>query len=206
MKKLILLMAVMFSMAFVSCTGCADKKVVDNDSINDSTATVENIITMDKEYMNLNFKGEYKWFETCILMADYLDSENTSDSISGISNIFQTIEKKGEGFDTQVIMFSHVGDSTQIDIVHSFWVEDMPMDSIKLTFKEAYEKMMATNLPKPHSRNCVLRKELGPNNANPQYIFGNSKAQIYVDAITGDVTDKNPVYPSSLKMPLGEWP
>ena len=139
-------------------------------------------------------------------MADYLDSENTSDSISGISNIFQTIEKKGEGFDTQVIMFSHVGDSTQIDIVHSFWVEDMPMDSIKLTFKEAYEKMMATNLPKPHSRNCVLRKELGPIDANPQYIFGNSKAQIYVDAITGDVTDKNPVYPSSLKMPLGEWP
>ena len=37
MKKLVLLMAVMFGMAFVSCTGCADKTVVGNDSIiNDS--------------------------------------------------------------------------------------------------------------------------------------------------------------------------
>lgn len=57
MKKLVLLMAVMFSMAFVSCTGCADKKVVGNDSItndsisNDSTCIVDSVITVDKDSM-----------------------------------------------------------------------------------------------------------------------------------------------------------
>ena len=82
----------------------------------------------------------------------------------------------------------------------------MNNEAIKVSFKEAYNKIMATNYPKPHSRHVVLRKEIGPQDANPQYIFGNSQAQIYVDAVTGDVTDKNPAFPADLKMPLGEWP
>lgn len=207
MKKLVLLMAVMFSMAFVSCTGNADKKVVGNDSItNDSTVVdsvnyVENAIAMDKENMNLTYGKDYKWFETCVVLNEYLDSENTNDSVVGISNIFQVLEEKSsKSFDVHVIMYTHVGDSTQVDVKHGFWVEDKPMnnDSIKVTFKEAYAKLMATNLPKPHSRQCVLRKEIGPKECNPQYIFGNSEAQIYVDAVTGNVTDMNPAFPTKL--------
>ena len=40
MKKLVLLMAVMFGMAFVSCTGNADKTVVNNDSDSVTVDTV----------------------------------------------------------------------------------------------------------------------------------------------------------------------
>lgn len=211
MKKLVLLMAVMFGMAFVSCTGCADKTVVGNDSIIndsicDSTNMVENIIAMDKDSMLTTYGKNYKWFETCIVLNEYLDSKNANDSVIGISNIFQVVDEKGKGADVHVIMYAHVGDSTQVDVKHGFWIEDYPMDSIKITFKEAYAKLMAANCPKPHSRNCVLRKEVGPIAANPQYIFGNSKMQVYVDAITGEVKTNNPVFPDSLKMPLGEWP
>ena len=45
MKKLVLLMAVMFGMAFVSCTGCADKTVVGNDS--DSVVTKADTTIVD---------------------------------------------------------------------------------------------------------------------------------------------------------------
>lgn len=207
MKKFMLLMAIVCGMAFVSCTGYADKKVVGNDSItNDSTVVdsvnyVENAIAMDKENMYLTYGKDYKWFETCIVLNEYLDSENTNDSVIGISNIFQVLEQKdSKSFDVHVIMYTHVGDSTQVDVKHDFWIEDMPMnnDSIKVSFKEAYAKMMAANLPKPHSRQCVLRKEVGPKDCNPQYIFGNSEAQIYVDAVTGNVTDVNPAFPTRL--------
>lgn len=207
MRKFMLLMAIVCGMAFVSCTGYADKKVVGNDSItNDSTVVdsvnyVENAIAMDKENMYLTYGKDYKWFETCIVLNEYMDGENANDSVVGISNIFQVLEQKSsKSFDVHVIMYTHVGDSTQVDVKHDFWIEDMPMnnDSIKVSFKEAYAKMMAANLPKPHSRQCVLRKEIGPKDCNPQYIFGNSEAQIYVDAVTGNVTDMNPAFPTKL--------
>lgn len=198
-------MAIVCSMAFVSCTGYADKKVVGNDSItNDSTVVdsvnyVENAIAMDKENMDLTYGKDYKWFETCIVLNEYMDSENANDSVVGISNIFQVVEQKSsKSFDVHVIMYTHVGDSTQVDVKEGFWIEDFPMDSIKVTFKEAYAKLMAANLPKPHSRQCVLRKEIGPKECNPQYIFGNSEAQVYVDAITGEVTDMNPAFSTKL--------
>jgi hypothetical protein len=51
----------------------------------------------------------------------------------------------------------------------------------------------------------VLRKEVAPLDCNPQYIFGNKRAQLYVDAVTGEVKDYNPAY-KGFTMPLGEWP
>jgi hypothetical protein len=87
-------------------------------------------------------------------------------------------------------------------------MEDSPLDKepVKVTFAEALEKLNQVNFPKPHSRYCVLRKEVGPKDANVQYIFGNSHAQLYVDAVTGEVTDHNPVFGGDLGKPLGEWP
>lgn len=58
---------------------------------------------------------------------------------------------------------------------------------------------MASNFPKPHSRNCVLRREIGPiPDVNPQYIFGNTKSQLYVDAVTGSVTNHTPAFQPDL--------
>ena len=64
-----------------------------------------------------------------------------------------------------------------------------------VTFNEVLEKINEVNMPKPHSKQCVLRKQVGPVAANPQYIFGNVKSQIYVDAINGKVSDENPAFP-----------
>ena len=158
---------------------------------------MERTTTLDKEYMFKNYGGDYKWFESCILLKNYLDEENDG-TISGISNVFQVIRESGKSADVFVVLAAHTPDSTAYEVKEGFWVEDCDMskEEIKISFKEAYDKMMAVNLPKPHSRNCVLRKQVGPKDANPQYIFGNIQSQIYVDAITGDVTDKNPAFPN----------
>lgn len=81
----------------------------------------------------------------------------------------------------------------------------MHVEDIEITFNEAFQRVMESNYPKPHSKNCVLRKEVGSTDYHPQYIFGNPHAQLYVDAVTGEVTDKNPIYEVyGFKIPLGE--
>ena len=106
-------------------------------------------------------------------------------------------------------MTVHTLDTSTIEVKEGFWVEDYPLnnEAVCISFEEAFTKLMEANCPKPHSRHCVLRKEIGPVDANPQYIFGNSRAQIYVDATTGEVSTINPVFPdTNLNGPLGEWP
>ncbi len=194
-------------------TACEKKKtaVLDDKAVNQTEFVVENLISMDRQDMFTNYGKVYRWYETCIVLDEFMDEE-CDGSIKGVSNVFQTIEEfeEGKSFDTHVVMFTHTPDTTAVEVKWGFWVEDFPLNDevIKVTFKEAFDKVMATNYPKPHSQHVVLRKEIGPNDANPQYIFGNSHAQIYVDAVTGEVSDKNPVFPSDvqLKKPLGEWP
>ena len=139
--------------------------------------------------MNSNFGEDFKYYETTIVLKDFLD-KGSDGSINEIINIFQTLKP-------QVVRFTHAGKS-EIEVIDDFYLEnsDMSKDTIKISFKKAFELINQTNMPKPHSRYCVLRKEVGPIDANPQYIFGNEEAQIYVDAMTGNISDKNPVYPN----------
>jgi len=208
MKKLIFSLSVLACLFMMSCT-CERVNPADGQAVqNDSTGLiVENLTGMDRQKMFQDFGKDYRWFETCIVLKDYLDSEETDGTVTGISNIFQVVVEKDNGADVRVVMFTHVGDSTQVDVKDSFWVEDFPMneDAIKLTFKDAYDRVMAANAPKPHSRQVVLRKEVGPNSINPQYIFGNQTAQLYVDAVTGDVRTKNPAFPDNMVLQKPQW-
>lgn len=197
--------------SFSSCNGCNKSGDTTDESVNqvtDSVLVVEQAISNDREYMFMNYGGDYRWFETCIVLKNFLDEENDG-AVTGISNVFQVVEEKEKGADTFVVLAAHVPDSTVYEVKHGFWVEDYPMndEAIKVTFAQAFEKINQVNLPKPHSKQCVLRKQVGPKACNPQYIFGNVKAQIYVDAVTGDVTDVNPAFGDiKLETPLGEWP
>lgn len=201
-------------LSFSACTGCnktQEEQVVDTMEVVEPVAqlTVENIISTDRQYMYVNYGGNYRWFETCITLQDFLDEENDG-TVTSVSNIFQVVEESETGADVHVVLAAHTPDTTAYEVKHAFWVEDYVLneEAITVTFEQAYEKLMATNCPKPHSKHCVLRKQVGPVDANPQYIFGNSEAQVYVDATTGDVSTDNPVFPSAqgFKMPLGEWP
>lgn len=213
MKKVfILLMAISLMFSFNSCDWFNKNK--DNEK---KEIIVENVVKADRDYMTENYGNTYVWYETQIFLNDYLDEE-CDGSFSEIVDVFQVITTIDSAkFDTKVIKMYHVADSSYIEEIEGFWVEDMNMNDeiISVTYKQAFQLINEVNFPKPHSKNCVLRKEVGPIEANPQYIFGNIESQLYVDALTGDVTDESPSFCDEViendsiedvNTPLGEWP
>lgn len=213
MKKVfILLMAISLMFSFNSCDWFNKNK--DNEK---KEIIVENVVKADRDYMTENYGNTYVWYETQIYLNDYLDEE-CDGSFSEIVDVFQVITTIDSAkFDTKVIKMYHVADSSYIEEIEGFWVEDMNMNDeiISVTYKQAFQLINEVNFPKPHSKNCVLRKEVGPIEANPQYIFGNIESQLYVDALTGDVTDESPSFCDEViendsiedvNTPFGEWP
>jgi len=191
---------VLFTLAFTftSCNSCS-KEETNGVTLGatEDVLNVERVVSADREYMFANYGSSYVWYETCILLKDYMDDENFDGEISGISNVFQYIEKCSDTtYDTKVVLIAHVGDTVTYKEVHSFWIEDYPMndDKIMVTYDMAYNKMMQANVVKPHSKYCILRKEVGPYACNPQYIFGNLEEQIYVDAVNGNVSAISPAF------------
>lgn len=211
------LMTLLVSIMFMACSGCKQQTVpalADTVRI-DSTVfitlpVVENFVSTDREEMFLHYAKDYRWYETQIVFKDYLDNEDVSDTVESITDVFQYVVEEDSSFDTYVVQMTHLADTSLCAIDHSFWIEDFPLEDgvIKLTFSEALGKIYEVNAPKPHSRKCTLRIPIGPLSCNPQYIFGNMKAQLWVDAVTGEVRTSNPAFPDEVKltMPLGEWP
>lgn len=191
MKKFIYFALMALIMAFsTSCNGKKEKAEKQSEII------VENTISADREYMFLNFGENYLWFETCITLKNYLDEENDGE-IESLTSIFEDIKGDGTCFDTKVIESTYTLEGHSIEVKDGFWVGDKRMNSepIPVTFKQAFEALMASDFKKPHSRQCVLRKEIGPKDANVQYIFGNVIECLYVDAVTGEVSETSPAYP-----------
>lgn len=149
-------------------------------------------VKMDEEV------STYKWFETRVEYDNFFDTDTTL-TISKVESLFQVAIEDPLGIKTFVYDFIHepdVENDTIPEPIEGFILDDKPLndEQIVLTFSEALERLYEANLPKPHSAKVVLRKALGPKVANAQYIFGNTEEQVFVDAVTGDVTDKNPVY------------
>ena len=214
LKMFIAMFVAMFAFAMTSCDKQKKQAVEPEDATEEVVETpeftVENVISMDRQDMFLNYKEDYRWFETCIVLEDFLDAEGSEGKVYAVTNVFQyAIERDAESTDTRVVMYTHTPDTTVVDVEHAFWVGDCILNEadIKVTFEQAYDRLMQANIPKPHSKQVVLRKELGPKIGNPQYIFGNIQNHVYVDAVTGDVSARNPMYDDvELEMPLGEWP
>lgn len=212
MKKLFgILASLLLIIGISACTCSSEKKVQGNDTLRSGeAATVENLISLDRQAMYVAHGGDYRWYETGVQLKNWLDEENDG-TIDMVVNVFQVIEEyDSTSFDTFVYKYQHFSDgSVNEEGIHGFWVEDYPLNEevIKVSFKEAFEKIQEVNYPKPHTRQVVLRKQVGPVDANPQWIFGNLHSQLYVDAVTGEVRPTNPAFDGlNLGTPLGEWP
>lgn len=182
MTLVIILLVVMAVIGIVIV--CYDHKK----NIGQKVLNVEQCVLNDKGYMLQNYGKDFKWYETSIAMKNFLDEDGNE--IESIQNVFQVLINN----DPLVVIFIHTEVEDKIQKIHSFWVEDFPLAGVDITYEQAFDIINKVNYPKPHSRYCVLRKQVGPKEINPQYIFGNQTAQIYVDAITGKVTDKNPAF------------
>lgn len=199
-------------MSFVSCTGCSSSK--EDIKLQDSAVAVldvEHLIALDRQTMYVNYKDDYRWYETEILLPEFMDSDSATSNPEMIVNVLQSVVEKGNGADVWVHKFQHFKDGTVVhDSIQGFWIEDYALndEAIKLKYTEAWDRMMQTNSPKPHSKYVTLRNPIGPVAVNTQWIFGNIHEQLWVDAVTGDVKNSNPAFPKEkgFKMPLGEWP
>ena len=219
MKKFLgFLMLMCMTLMMASCNGCnqpQDKSSVDSalvDTISIKNAIdVDHAIATDRQAMYMKFKDNYRWYETCIRLPYFLDSDSVTSNPEILVNVFQSIEEFDNGADTYVWKFQHFPDGTIVtDSTHGFWIEDFPLndEAIKFNYTAAFEKMLEVNLPKPHSKNVVLRNPIGPVGVNAQWVFGNISEQIWIDAVTGEAKNSNPAFPEEkgFKMPLGEWP
>lgn len=201
-------------MSFMSCTGCNSSK--EDIKLQDSVVTaavldVEHSIALDRQTMYVNYKDNYRWYETEILLPEFMDSDSATSNPEMIVNVLQSIVEEGNGADVWVHKFQHFKDGTVVhDSINGFWIENYALNDevIKLKYTEAWDRMMAVNFPKPHSRYVTLRNPIGPVAVNTQWIFGNIHEQIWIDAVTGDAKNSNPAFPEEkgFKMPLGEWP
>ena len=201
-------------MSFMSCTGCNSSK--EDIKLQDSVVAaavldVEHSIALDRQTMYVNYKDNYRWYETEILLPEFMDSDSATSNPEMIVNVLQSIVEEGNGADVWVHKFQHFKDGTVVhDSIQGFWIENYALNDevIKLKYTEAWDRMMQTNFPKPHSKHVTLRNPIGPVAINTQWIFGNIKEQIWVDAVTGDTKNSNPAFPKEkgFKMPLGEWP
>lgn len=214
-------MSLLFALviSFSSCNGCSKQTadvVLDDTTevvVNDTTVAlnVENAIAMDRQAMYLAHGGDYRWYETDILLPEFLDADDATSDPVMVVNIFQSIVEKGNGYDTWVYKYQHFNNGEVLtDSVQGFWIENFPIEDKALTVKyaEAWDKMMAVNFKKPHSKHVTLRNPIGPVAINTQWIFGNIREQIWVDGVTGECKNSNPAFPDGqgFKMPLGEWP
>lgn len=180
--------------AFFLCTSC--KCSSDNQDVKPAIDApvkidVENAISADREYMFLNYGEGYFWYETQITLDEYLD-ELCCGSVASVTNVFQVASSDNP----IVVIFTHERDGSTSKYIHSFWIEDNKLNDepIKITYYEAFERLMEANCPKPHSKCCTLREEIGPYACNPQYIFGNIDSTVYVDAVTGEVRTYSPAF------------
>lgn len=170
------------------------------------TMDVEETIRNDKLYVEEHYNavpGEdgdkiYKFFESCISLHEYFDSEDSEGKVAGIANVFEVITKQGSGYDVLVVLISHTGDATEVVEVNDFWIEDFDLnpflDGFAIDYTHAFQLMNESAFTKAHSRQCVLRCQVGPNQIKPQYIFGNNIYAVYVDSYNQNVTDVNPAF------------
>jgi hypothetical protein len=214
MKKLlglVLVFLVSMMISFSSCTNCSNQPVEKAQTEIVSTIDVDHAIALDRQAMYANYKDDYRWYETEILLPEFMDSDSATSDPEMVVNILQSVVERGNGADVWVHKFQHLKDGSIVhDSIQGFWIENYALNNevIKLKYTEAWDRMMATNYPKPHSKHVTLRNPIGPIAINTQWIFGNIQEQIWIDAVTGNATNSNPAFPKEkgFKMPLGEWP
>jgi len=219
MKKLAFMMMtlVMSLVMFTSCDSCSKPQPTAGLGDNKDASgvlvklDVDHLISTDRQAMYVNYKDDYRWYETEILLPAFMDSDSATSDPEMVVNILQSVVEKGNGADVWVHKFQHFKDGTFVhDSIQGFWIENYALNDevIKLKYTEAWDRMMATNFPKPHSKHVTLRNPIGPVAINTQWIFGNIHEQIWIDAVTGEAKNSNPAFPKEkgFKMPLGEWP
>lgn len=207
--KTTIIMCLLLAVVSIMATGCSscqsgnekqDKQETayhDYDGVTEGfTAGAEHIQALHRETMTatLGIK-DYEWRNSRVLFDDDITLENIDAlHVTDVNDVFFYHDN---GPWVQYIN-SSAKNGTQIPWpIQDVWIEDMDMsdDGIRLTVDDALQRLKEWNgtLP-PGCKSIVLRHPLGPVPCNPQYVLGTVCVPVFIDAMTGDITDRDPSY------------
>lgn len=173
----------------------------------DLSQSAEHIIALQRQEMyNAVEGGYYVWYETKFSYSDSLKIETLDDvRLVEITSTFQTFSPNLSYTVTDNVAKGHLFPHP----TPGLWIEDFDLNNVqvKLTVNDVIERLKQWNGILPPGTFIILRKPVGPQPCNAQYVIGNPFQVIFIDAVTGDVTDWNPAFPRvNVGGPLGEWP
>lgn len=221
MKKILfcMLMTIVVGM-MASCNGCGksekpqEKAVVvagsDYDGVvQDFTAGVANIVALHRQTMfNMIGGTTYEWRNLQVVFNDTIKAENIDYlHITDITDVF--FYWNDEGPHVQYISSNVVKGTIIPHPIIDVWIEDDELDNceIKLWPMDVLKRLKEWNGVIPPAKGMVLRLPVGPRNCNAQWVLGAIGDPIFIDAVTGDITEWCPSFPiPNVNGPLGEWP
>ncbi|MBP5425062.1 MAG: hypothetical protein J6Y33_03200 [Prevotella sp.] len=230
MKKIIFLMGLLMTIAAAglsSCKGCKGETPKTDDPaarvyhdydgvVQDFTAGVSHIQALHRQTMfRLVDGGAYEWRNSRIVFNDSVTAEAIDDlHVTDVNDVFCYWDT-ARGPMVQFVN-SNVRDGIQIPWpVSGVWIEDADMSEapIKLDPEQALMRLKEVNCPIPPAKGMSLRLPVGPVACNPQYVVGDVFDVIFIDAVTGEVSNWNPAFNpkkgvkgGDFGKPLGEWP
>jgi hypothetical protein len=220
----VLLLAVMALVC--SCNGCAKTEKQDiqpvslfhdyDGVVQDFTVGVAQIQALHRQtmFMTLGVE-EYEWRNSKIVFNDSIKADNIDDlHVTDINDVFYYWDEQ-KGPQVQFIN-SNVKNGTQIPWpINDVWIEDDNLSGapIKLTAEQVLMRLKEVNCPIPPAKSMSLRLPIGPCECNPQYVVGDVYDVLFIDAVTGEVSNWNPAFNpkkgvkgGDFGKPLGEWP
>lgn len=196
-----LLMAIVSMMA-TGCSSCQSEKNKQEQAV---SLVPENCISTDREalFVRTAHGDVLHWMQTGVVFSKFLTDEDASEAeVVEVTDGFQTETKTERGYKTKVTLITTGTEATDSLVMDgSFWFDNYPLDDkeINLSFKEAVEKALEANCPKPQTKCCVLRSPVGSVHVDDAYyiFYDGSEAGvfIFVNARTGEVTTESPAYP-----------
>lgn len=179
----------------------------------DFTAGVAHIQALHRQTMFALNGGEYEWRNSKVVFNDTVTAETLDDvHIVSVIDVFQLWN------DGPVVQFI----STDVEKgtifpwpIHDVWIEDASLNDaeIKVTAEQALQRLKEVNCPVPPAKSMSLRLPVGPCECNAQWVIGGVYDVLFIDAVTGNVSNWNPAFnPTNgvkggdFGKPLGEWP
>ena len=216
MKRIFFYMLMVIAVSIMaSCNGCSESKekatvfTADYDGVvQDFTVGVDHIVATHRQTMfSLAEGNKYEWRNLQVKFNRKITSETLDDlHVVDITDVFYYWD---DGPWVQYIT-SNVKDGTLIPAkIPDIWIEDEDMSEaeIKLWPEDVIKRLKEWNGIVPPASTMILRRPVGPRRCNAQWVIGNIGEVIFIDAVTGEITDWCPAFPiPNVNGPLGEWP
>ena len=193
--------------------------------VQDFTTGVSNIQALHRQQMYGLVKAvdgkdgvanrKYEWRNSKVVFNDSITSDNIDQLyVTDINDVFYYWNNK-KGPQVQYVN-SNIKGGIQIPWpINDVWIEDDDLSEapIKISAEQALLRLKEVNCPIPPAISITLRLPVGPVECNPQWVIGDVYDVLFIDAVTGEVSNWNPAFNPNKKpkggdfgKPLGEWP